>query len=721
MATDTIQLDDLNWDELTTDSRERIAGASDGQWTHHAPVDPGITLLELYASQLEQRLFWMDQPSEELQRALMRLLQTETRGAECANTVLQLWSRHECSDADFVCPTLVAPARYSTFVRDQELQFQSNDAIHLFPIRVDRTNGQSRRKQVITPAVVYIEDERFELNSLGRESLRLWDPSREEPTCQVEFQLSSPLQLDEDETAFSLLLELDTPDSVSANWVPKRLSPSKSEFKTQPKPTSRIHFGLALSAHAYSDHSDAPIHDLRLSEVVDGTDGLQRSGLVQFKLRPQGQFDESRFLRIRITADAANFAFVPRLKQAIPNAVTVVHRVKHMLCDNKLDAVARTWKKKFPHSHIDLAPENGSRMLGRLLTAPADAKVQILENDSDVPITWSPVSSFTSQTSADRVFVACRKDSRLLFGDGIRGRIPVPQTAAQGSEAIPEISYHWGGGEEGNVNVGLQWGPRFIDGQNRPPRLQATNVVPGVGGQEEEELDATIRRCRSELKRPTRTVTKSDIESLSLQTPNAGIARAHAVVGYHPNYSLVSTPGAITVFVVPELPSSLQKVAIEGDGTEELTELIATADQLRAVSDYLNDRRLITQEIFVLPARYQRVELEIHLSSVSSFGGDIPSFVRQSLNEYLHPLYGGVEENGWAFGESLRPSEFVGYLRSKLDCEARVTTVGVRLGDGGEREFESCNATHLTPHTLVSLRQVRVRTVSSSSTSGGLR
>lgn len=54
MTLPTIELDDLDWAAFTQTSRESIAGASNGQWTLHAPVDPGVTLLELFASQLEQ-------------------------------------------------------------------------------------------------------------------------------------------------------------------------------------------------------------------------------------------------------------------------------------------------------------------------------------------------------------------------------------------------------------------------------------------------------------------------------------------------------------------------------------------------------------------------------------------------------------------------------------------------------------------------------------------
>src|SRR5260370_704383 len=56
-----LQLDDLTWDVMVAAIRRRIPAESAGNWTLHAPVDPGITLLELFAYLVEQRLYWLNQ------------------------------------------------------------------------------------------------------------------------------------------------------------------------------------------------------------------------------------------------------------------------------------------------------------------------------------------------------------------------------------------------------------------------------------------------------------------------------------------------------------------------------------------------------------------------------------------------------------------------------------------------------------------------------------
>ena len=74
MPLEPLTLDDLTWADFVAASLRRIPAASGGRWTLHAPVDPGVTLLELYAWLFDQRLYWMDQVPDALTRALLTLL-----------------------------------------------------------------------------------------------------------------------------------------------------------------------------------------------------------------------------------------------------------------------------------------------------------------------------------------------------------------------------------------------------------------------------------------------------------------------------------------------------------------------------------------------------------------------------------------------------------------------------------------------------------------------
>lgn len=84
-----VPIDDLTWADLVRVALEDITGASQGQWTLHGPVDPGVTLLELFAYQLEQLLFIGQGLPEPVLRASLQLLGAdEPATARAARTVL---------------------------------------------------------------------------------------------------------------------------------------------------------------------------------------------------------------------------------------------------------------------------------------------------------------------------------------------------------------------------------------------------------------------------------------------------------------------------------------------------------------------------------------------------------------------------------------------------------------------------------------------------------
>ena len=69
-----IPIDTLTFEDLLRLGLEDLPGSSQGQWTLHGAVDPGISFLELVAWQFEQRLFMADQLTEPIVRASLRLL-----------------------------------------------------------------------------------------------------------------------------------------------------------------------------------------------------------------------------------------------------------------------------------------------------------------------------------------------------------------------------------------------------------------------------------------------------------------------------------------------------------------------------------------------------------------------------------------------------------------------------------------------------------------------
>ena len=74
MSAADVSVDTLTFRDLLRLALEDVPGASQGEWTLHGPVDPGVTVLELFAYQFEQRLFMGEQLTEPIVRAGVRLL-----------------------------------------------------------------------------------------------------------------------------------------------------------------------------------------------------------------------------------------------------------------------------------------------------------------------------------------------------------------------------------------------------------------------------------------------------------------------------------------------------------------------------------------------------------------------------------------------------------------------------------------------------------------------
>ena len=81
-------LDDLTWQELVEDGRERIPSTAP-RWTDHNAHDPGITLLELLASVAEQVSYRIDRVPPAHRAAFLALLGVQPGPATASTVVLQ--------------------------------------------------------------------------------------------------------------------------------------------------------------------------------------------------------------------------------------------------------------------------------------------------------------------------------------------------------------------------------------------------------------------------------------------------------------------------------------------------------------------------------------------------------------------------------------------------------------------------------------------------------
>jgi predicted phage baseplate assembly protein len=224
-----------------------------------------------------------------------------------------------------------------------------------------------------------------------------------------------------------------------------------------------------------------------------------------------------------------------------------------------------------------------------------------------------------------------RTTGEIRFGDGTRGAIPIANVENPAANVVARI-YQFGGGTRGNVAAGLVKTPLVsVAGLAED---QITNLFAATDGRNEETLDQAKDRAPATLKAKCRAVTAEDFEELAKRVGT--VKRAKALPLYHPAFPGVQVPGVVTVIVIPE---NDQPNPMPSEGT------------IRSVCAFLNQRRLLTTEVYVIPPEYHRVEVRAEIIADNTADlAEVKQAVEDRLTEFFSPLKGGNDRLGWPFG-----------------------------------------------------------------------
>jgi len=85
-----------------------------------------------------------------------------------------------------------------------------------------------------------------------------------------------------------------------------------------------------------------------------------------------------------------------------------------------------------------------------------------------------------------------------------------------------------------------------------------------------------------------------------------------------------------------------------------LSQPIPSDETLAAVATWLNAHRLITTELYVIAPKYRQVEIVANIVvDKSAVSGQVAQDLKKRLLTYFHPLTGGTDGTGWAFGGTI--------------------------------------------------------------------
>jgi hypothetical protein len=678
MAIEPLRLDDLEWQGMVDAIRRRIPAAAGGHWTFHAPVDPGVTLLELFAALLEQRVFQLDTTPAPLLRAALRLLGESPRPTAVAATVLEL-----------------AGAPFQTVEEGTEMRLSGKTPRLVF------TTG--RRLDSGREALTLLPVERLELAIGGRDRtqdllhgrlVRLFPADGGAAEARIVLRLKKEQEIPPPPplAPFGLLVEIDAPARIRPSWDPEAVDA---------RPPAQVSWEYPVKA------ADGNVRLQPFPDVADGTGGLRRSGLVRLPIPGDWHAEkdgEGRFgYAIHLRVARATWSAPPRLTGLAVNAVEARHRRLTCVHPLRLDVLP------LPGLEIALAelPEREAEKDH----PPLETTIALeLRERVDGWKPWKSTPDLTVHGPDERVFEVDRRLGLLRFGNGITGRQPVlDRDLPNPDDPNIRVRYEVGGGPEGNLGPGLRW--------LGAGGLAAKNVVPARGGAEAQTLTSARDETAAALRRPTRAVLRRDFEELARTTPGVAIARARAAVGLHPDHPCRRVPGAVTVFVVPEVPRE--------EENEELRESafvaapVADPGALPAVRARLEAARLVTTEVFVAPARYRAVSLRVAVEADPLDPAALESRLEEHLRRFLDPLTGGADGDGWPFGEPVRPSALLREAQEALGRDGEVFRVVIGLD--GKEPSEDCQDVEIGEHELVFLTGLVLELRRVGTGRGGLR
>ncbi|RAO45252.1 hypothetical protein GAR06_03443 [Micromonospora saelicesensis] len=293
----------------------------------------------------------------------------------------------------------------------------------------------------------------------------------------------------------------------------------------------------------------------------------------------------------------------------------------------------------------------------RLLERPAvvPGQVPVVETShGDGWQSWRPVESFAESSPDDHHVRYDVAAGEIAFPPAVVGpegsrRVVGPVPAAG---ALVRVRRYWtGGGAAGNVAA---W--ELCRLGMHLPGVRVANPQAARGGSDAETEADLWQRAPGLLKAVDRAVTPADHEKLAKQA-DSSLARVRCVA---------DEQSGVVQLLLLATPSQKRQ---DRPSPSDLQPSMATFE---AVGTYLDERRLLTTRLHLMPPQYQGIEVDVEIAAVAGADPvDLLARIEHALYAFLHPITGGEDGKGWPFGEAVHESsvkKLVFSLPGVQDC-----------------------------------------------------
>lgn len=633
-------LDDRSYVELRDEMVRRIP-VYNPEWTDHNASDPGITLIELFAFLGENLLFRFNQIPDATKLTFLRLLGISLLPPTPAEGIIALSARSPGGE-------LVSLGSEATA---GSVPFETQHEVDVLPLTSVVVCKAVTHAPETSDEITYVNDAREALGGLSENEEfayytieRLTDPN--EPGAE-------PLNLQNavDGMIWLALLRTRYTDVsalseriLNVGFVPEQevasmddVDPCAGAIPSEPAP------GVLwqVSTTETTGDRDMPKY-VQLKVLEDTTLGLTRTGVVRLQLpkdistlgvpevlqtEREGAGDQPPVLDDE--EETANLLFwirAARIKDDRPFG-----RTRWLGINATEVRQCRSASPEFLGTGTGQPRQEYALVRGSVIAASLVLQVK----EADRWTTWEEVDTLATSQPDDRHYTLDRETGTISFGNGQSGRAP------QEGEQIRALTYRYGGGTQGNVAA------KAISRIVTNAAVKAENPLRTEGGWDGESIADALDRIPGEIRRHDRAVTASDFAELALMTPGAYVGRAETLARFYPPTRMSEAAGVVTVVVWPQ------------EDPNHPNAPLPTRAMLSKVCEYLDARRLITTELWVIPPTYRKIAVSVGVNVKSDYGVEaVRRWVEQVVRQYLAPLppY-GPEGNGWPLGRRVHGPE----------------------------------------------------------------
>jgi predicted phage baseplate assembly protein len=613
-------LDDLRFQELVSQARKRIA-VSCPDWDEHNVSDPGITLIEQFASMIEMLSYRLDRIPERLHVTLLRLLDIELAPPVAAAVDLEF--------------RLAGPA-------EREVRIPAHET------EVTTTPGPGERP------IAFQVSETFMIRPLRPVAVALRRGGRVD-SLPVSQGVCRPTG----------------PDRVGFGASP---APDDGLYLGFAEPLDRLMLRISVDASkawgAGIDPNRPPVRwEASVKErwepapvLRDTTKGFNAGGGVIELQMPettalaQVAGERWHWVRCRLDEDGLpdrRYRRPPLIDSITAHVVGARVAAQHAsrVANEELGVSDGTPAQTF---HVRLVPA--------LEPTSADELLEVREPGSLEWVPWTAVDSFADSGADDQHYRFDPASGRVELGPAIlspgkgwaqRGAVP-PKGAT-----LRMAAYHHGGGARGNVKPGAL---RVLR-KGIPGVASVRNLEAARGGVDAETIDVGRERAELELRTRDRAVTSDDFEFLAGEaTPRVARARC----------GRPQEGRAIPVYVLPAIPDRFP----DPPRPLDFGDLTPEKEMLAQVRAYLDDRRVLGTSIDVQPVRLRGIQVAVDVR-VERFADPLRTEheIRRALYRYVNPFGGSLdgEPEGWAFGRAVTDGD----LRAVVHSVPRVKRISL--------------------------------------------